>query len=371
MQILPTLVILGVLISIHELGHFLACRLTGVKVEKFSIGFGPELLAWQGKETRYSLSIIPFGGFVKPQGESEEEVKVRGNQLPGDFLAAPVLSRAFIIVAGVVMNYLLAYVLFVFVLTSGRPMPGTKIGGFVEGYPAQMSALKEGDIVKSINGTNVANWQDMLFEISKTKGEPIVFSVLREDQAQTISLLPKVEMGKDIFGSVQKVPKVGIKAAPDYYIIERYEFKKAMVEGWRLEWRLTCLTYEALWRLVTGRLSLKTVSGPIGIVAMAHGAVKMGLVAVLQFTAVLSLSLAVINLLPIPALDGGHLFFIILEIIFRRPVSLRVQERITQAGFYFLMALMVLVVFNDLANFGLLEKLKTLITSFQHPAAVK
>ena len=148
--------------------------------------------------------------------------------------------------------------------------------------------------------------------------------------------------------------------SPDAYSIERYNLKVSLVKAWQLEFHLALLTYEALGQLVTGRLSFKTISGPIGIVAMAGNALKMGLEAVLQLTALLSVSLAVINLLPIPALDGGHLLFMIPELIFRKKIPIFIQERITQFGFYFLIVLMVLVVFNDLSNLGMFEKLKSI-----------
>ena len=358
-QLLATAVTLGVLIFIHELGHFLACRFANVGVEKFSIGFGPELLSWQGKETRYSISLIPFGGFVKPSGETQEEIKKRGKPDPRDFLAASVQNRFLILVAGVVMNFAFAYFLFVSVMLIGRPVLSPVIGGFVKGYPAEASDLKIGDQVIRLNGARITDWQDLTMQILETKGEPLEFSIVRDGTEQAVRMVPQVEEGHDIFGQVRRVPRIGIQPA-DRFVIERYGFSEALVQGAQFEWKLTALTYEALWRLVTGQLSLKTISGPIGIVSMAGHAAKMGFVALLQFTAILSVSLAVINLLPIPALDGGHLFFLMIEAIRRKKVSVAFQERVTQYGFYFLMTLMVLVVFNDLVNIGVVDKLKSL-----------
>jgi len=359
-QLLATGVTLGVLIFIHELGHFLACRFTGVGVEKFSIGFGPELLSWQGKETRYSLSLIPFGGFVKPKGETQEEIKQRGTADPRDFLSASVWNRFLILVAGVGMNFLFAYILFVSVMVVGRPVLSPTIGGFVKGYPAENSGLKVGDWVSRLNGVRVTDWQDMTIQILETKGQVLEFSIMRDGREQTVRVIPQVEEGHDIFGKLRRVPRIGIKPGENF-VTERYELQDALVKGAQFEWRLTALTYEALWRLVTGQLSLKTISGPIGIVSMAGHAAKMGIVALLQFTAVLSVSLAVINLLPVPALDGGHLFFLAIEAIGRKKVSVTLQERMTQVGFYLLMTLMVLVVFNDLVNIGAINKIKSLL----------
>ncbi|MBI4358782.1 MAG: RIP metalloprotease RseP [Candidatus Omnitrophica bacterium] len=359
-QIISTVLTLGVLIFVHELGHFLACRLTQVGVEKFSIGFGPEVFSWQGKETRYAISLIPLGGFVKPFGETQEEISERGRSDPRDFLVASRGSRFFILIAGVAMNFLFAYALFTCAMVMGRPVLSPVIGGFVEGYPAERSGLLVGDKVTHINGTAISNWQDMTIGILEAETNVLEFSVLRDDQTHVVRVVPELEEGRDIFGQARQVPRIGIKPADDF-IVERYQLGDALIRAAQFEWRLTALTYEALWRLVTGQLSLKTISGPIGIISMAGSAAKMGLVSLLQFTAILSVSLAVINLLPIPALDGGHLLFLLVETVRRKQVSLSVQERMTQIGFYFLMTLMVLVVYNDLVNIGAIEKLKSLI----------
>ena len=145
----PTIIVLGVLIVIHEFGHFLACRMSGVKVEKFSIGFGPEIFHWQGKETRYAVSLFPLGGFVKPAGETFGELGASGAK-KGDYLAAPLLSRIFIVVAGVLMNYFLAYALFVFMFVVGKPVPGTTVGEFVADFPAISSGMQIGDKILSV-----------------------------------------------------------------------------------------------------------------------------------------------------------------------------------------------------------------------------
>lgn len=357
LHLIPAAIILGLLIFVHELGHFLACRLAGVGVEKFSIGFGPELLAWQGKTTRYSLALIPFGGFVKPQGETSQEVEERGAPDPRDFLSASRWSRFFILIAGVAMNFLFAYLLFVAVMLMGRPVLSTVIGGFVKGYPAETSGLQVGDRVTHLNGAPVANWQEMTMRILRRDETALTFTVIRGGQSRTVRVVPKLEEGRDIFGQLRRVPRIGIKPA-EHFVVEQYGLREALMKGAQLECELTFLTYEALWRLATGALSLRTISGPIGIISLAGHAARLGMVALLQFTAMLSVSLAVINLLPIPALDGGHLVFLAIDAIRRKQLSVSFQERVTQIGFYFLMTLMVLVVYNDLVNMGALEKLK-------------
>jgi regulator of sigma E protease len=358
-HLIPTLLILGTLIAIHEFGHFIACRLSKVKVEKFSIGFGPEVFSWQGSETRYSLSLIPFGGYVKPQGESNDEIAARGGKLsPGDFLAAPKLNRFFILVGGVAMNFIFAYVLFVIVMVVGRPIPKATIGSFVKGLPAETSGLHEGDEVTHLNSEEVLGWQDLTMKILKSDGQLLIFTVSRGNEIFDVEIQPQVESGRDLFGQSAQVPRVGITPGKGFNV-EQYSIGSAFIEAAQLEFSLIRLTLEALWRLVLGQLSPKALVGPLGIVSMTGNAAQMGLMTLLQFAALLSVSLGVINLLPIPALDGGHIFFLGLEVIFQRPVSPKIQDRVTQMGFAFLMVLMVLVVYNDLSNMGALNKIKS------------
>lgn len=360
-HLIPTAAILGVLIFVHELGHFLACRYAGVGVEKFSIGFGPELLGWKRHETRYSISLIPFGGYVKPKGESLEEVEARGGILdPTDFLAATPQRRFVILIAGVTMNFTLAYVLFVAMMCFGRPVLAPQIGGFVSGLPAETSALRIGDEVTSVNHKPVSSWQDLTMKILTSGGAPLNFTVKRGDENLEIQVIPQFEEGRDLFGQLTRVPRIGITWAENY-IVEKYPLRVAVVKAAQLEWQLSTLTLQALGRLVTGELSPKTLIGPIGIVSIAGRAAQMGFAAVLEFTALLSVSLGVINALPIPALDGGHLFFLAIEVIRKKPLSTRTQERVTQVGFCFLMLLMAVVVFNDLVRIGVIDKIKTFL----------
>ncbi len=359
-QLIPTIIVLGLLIFIHELGHFIACRMTGVKVEKFSIGFGPEIFAWQGRETRYVVSVIPFGGFVKPQGETAEELPDPSFLKEGDYLKAPLWARIFIVVAGAAMNYLLAFVLFAAIFMMGKPILSAVIGDFIDGYPAKESGLLKGDEVVAVNGKPVANWIDLTSGIMDNESDKLLFDVKRKNKIEQIIIAPKVEEGKDVFGDVKKLNRIGIVPS-EQYTIEKYGFFESIEKGWDALWMTTWMTYKALWRLVTGRLSLKTLSGPIGIVVITGKAAQLGFVYVLQLTALISATLAIFNLLPFPALDGGHLLFLTIEAIFRRPVSLKVQERLTQAGFVLLMVLMVFVMYNDLVNLNFFGKLKEVI----------
>ena len=357
MSIIPALIVLGILIIIHEFGHFLACRMSGVVVEKFSIGFGPEIFSWQGKTTRYAISLLPLGGFVKPAGESVSEVGSEGPR-PGDYLAAPLLSRIFIVVAGVLMNYILAFVLFTAIFMMGRPIPGTVIGSFVDGYPAKESGLLKGDQILNMGGTEVKNWQELTEALDTLPDGEIQVRVRRGEEIVPLSLTPKSEDVKDIFGKSVKVRRLGIMPDPKASEFERYGLVDSLKAAWETEVFLTTMTHKAIFYLLMGKLSAKTISGPIGIITMTGAAANLGLPYVLQLTATLSVSLAVINLFPIPALDGGHLLFLLIEGITRRKVSLKVQERATQVGFALLLMLMVFVIYNDMVNMDIIGKIR-------------
>lgn len=362
-SIFPTLIVLGVLIAIHEYGHFLACRLTGVNVEKFSIGFGPEIFKWKGKsETEYVISLFPLGGFVKPAGEQISEVEDQAPK-PGDYLAAPLGSRILIVCAGVIMNYLLAFVIFTFIFMMGRPVPGTTIGDFVEDYPAAQSGMLVKDKIIQVNSTAVTSWKELTDAFRDAPAGPMVLTVEREgaDAPVALTVAPKVEEIKDMFGKTHEVRRIGIVPHPEANQFEQYNFFEALVQAAKVEAYLTWMTHKAMFYLFTGRLSLDAISGPVGIISMTGDAAKLGLPYLLQLMATLSVSLAVLNLMPIPALDGGHLVFLILEGIRRKPVSLKVQERVTQVGFSLLLLLMVFLIYNDLDNIQVFEKIKGLI----------
>lgn len=359
-SILPALIVLGILIIIHELGHFIACRISGVKVEKFSIGFGPEIFAWQGKETRYTLSLLPLGGFVKPAGESVSDTEAAGGPKAGDYLAAPLFSKIFIVVAGVLMNYVLAFVLFVGIFMAGRPIPGTTIATFVDGYPAATSGLQKGDRITSVQAVQVETWNELMMALDKAPEGPLTVSVDRKGELQTVLITPKTEEVKDVFGSSVKLRRLGITPDAASSKFEKYGFVHSLKMAWDTVYFQATMTYKAVAYLVMGKLSMKTLSGPIGIITMTGNAVDLGWTYLLQLAASLSISLAVINLLPIPALDGGHLVFLLVEGLIRRPVSLKVQERATQVGFYLLLGLMVFVIYNDIVNLEVVERVKNI-----------
>ncbi len=363
-SLLPAVIVFGVLIIVHEWGHFIACRLSKIRVDRFSIGFGPELFHWQSHETRFSVALLPLGGFVSPAGEEASKVGPEGPR-PGDFLAAPVGARIFVVIAGVAMNYLLAFVLFWAIFLIGRPLPGTVVGSFVPGYPAEASLLKRNDKVVKVNGVPVGDWKALLRELDGASGDMIRFDVERPvtdgaPEPLRVMIRPKVEATQDIFGKPFSMRRVGILPDPGVFITERYSFFPALRKAWELELYHAKLTHQALFYLITGKVSPKHLIGPLGIIQLSGQAAQAGIVTLLQLLAVLSVSLAVINLLPFPALDGGHLIFLLCELVTRRRLSPVLQERITTGGFVLLMVLMVFVLYNDVANMQLVVKIKNL-----------
>lgn len=359
------IIIFGVLIAIHELGHFLACRLTKVKVEKFSIGFGPSLIKFKKGETLYTIGALPLGGFVKPAGEQISEVE-GGELRPGDYLAAPVSSRIFIVCAGVIMNYLLAFVLFVAFFALPHQVPANVMGEIQKDSPAMAAGLLKGDRVVAIDGQAVKIFSDIKEKIVASN-RPLTFQVERKEASGNLTkhdlvVTPQVIERRDVFGKLTTDRVVGFMPDQTVAVREQYSFGEAIVKAAIFEWNYTVLSHKAIFYLATGQMSPKNLSGPIGIVKMSGDAAKQGIAALIFLAGILSTALAVFNLLPFPALDGGHLVFLLIEAITKKPVSLKIQERAATAGFILLMGLMVVVFYNDLANLSVFEKVKNMFS---------
>ncbi|MDD5084516.1 MAG: RIP metalloprotease RseP [Candidatus Omnitrophica bacterium] len=355
--IIPTIVVLGILVLVHEWGHFIACRLSGVRVEKFSIGFGPAIFTWKGKETDYILSLIPFGGYVKPAGDSAEDLKERSIK-PDDYLAQGVVKRFFIIFSGAFMNYVLGFLLFIVVFFVGHPVVSSVIGGLVDGYPAQEAHLEVGDRVVEVKGKPVKTWVELTDIIQEGEGEKLDLAFERAGKRYTASLTPTVDEATTIFGETKCVARIGIYPSQDAYLIERFGFFESVGKASSTLLDFTATTYKAIFYLVTGKLSLRNLTGPVGIMAMTSRTARLGIIYLTQLTAILSISLAIFNLLPFPALDGGHILFLAVEALRKKPIRFETQERVTQAGFVLLIVLMVVVMYNDIVRLDLVNKVK-------------
>jgi regulator of sigma E protease len=443
--IVSFIVVIGILILIHELGHFIVARWTGVGVERFSIGFGPVLLRWRGRETEYALSLIPMGGYVKMMGEENPlEGGAGADYDPGKaFALKPLWARFLIVFAGPGMNFVLAAIIFSVVLaTVGRPVVPPLVGRVVDGEAAAAAGMRGGDLVLAINGRPVSNWEDVERARDASEGRPLEFRLQRGGAQPTITVTPRRKAETDpVFRETKETWSIGAKPqltpvissvngdspaqraglhAGDVVIavagqpvhspedlveairsrpgrefpltvqrddrtltlmvtpdavkergpngqeaevgkiqagiatkavrFQPYNPVVAVEQGVAKTWDMTVLTVKGLWKLVSRQIDSSNIGGPIQIATEAGRQAKEGMGSLALFTAIISVNLAVLNLLPVPMLDGGHLFFFVIEAVLGRPLSLKKREVAQQLGFVLLMLLMVYALYNDLVR---------------------
>ena len=355
-SLLVFLAVLSLLILIHEWGHFIVARRSGVRVLRFSMGFGPVVWRRRRGGTEYALSAIPLGGYVKMAGEAPEDGGTGG---PDEFLAQSIGVRARIIAAGPLLNYLLALLAFILVFWLGNPTLEPVVGRVMDRTPAQQAGLQSKDRILAINGRPVTSWDEMTELVRHKTTGAVTVRVDRFGQPLDYVILPEVKARKDIFGRVRQTRLLGIGPAGDLKLV-RVDFWTAIGKGARHTLKLTGMTLYSFWALLTGGVSVQeSVTGPIGIFFITTDAARLGAVYLIQIIGVLSLSLAIFNVLPIPVLDGGHLFFLLCERLRGRPVSLRIQERATQTGMAVLMVFVLFVCYNDIARYGIAGKVMT------------
>ena len=347
---------MSILVIVHEWGHYAFARLFGIPVQRFSIGFGPQIFKKKLGETEFCVSIIPFGGYVKLEGEEPKEAT--GN--PREFSSRPAIQKIAVIFAGPFLNAVLAFVLFVCVYVVGHPAYSTVVGGLVDGYPAQAAGLLKGDRILTLNGKPIELWEDLLAGLQDARG-PIALGVDRAGERISIEIQPKVEEAQTLLGKRIKTGRIGVLPSTELIYVKS-PFPAAVRLGFQKVVFLTRIILASLGMIVTGQISVKeSLTGPIGIYFMTEQAAHVGIIHLIYFTASLSVSLFVLNLLPIPVLDGGHLFFIILESIIRRPISDKIKERATQVGLYLLLAVAAFVIYQDLVKYGILDKVRSLV----------
>jgi regulator of sigma E protease len=435
-SIVAGIIVLGILVFVHELGHFLVAKWLGVSVLKFSLGFGKKLIGRKWGETEYQIALVPLGGYVKLFGESPEE-EVPESERGRSFTGQSILRRTAIVVAGPAMNLILTAVTLPFVFMVGiqqpsfltsppiigwvepdspaaqmgflpgdrileineRPLddwesltttlltspneeltiaferagqvmskklvpradPNTGAGrtGFqpdipkmaisevLKGKPAHAAGIQAGDIILSINGDRQQDYEEMRRLIEHNPGTPLIFEFRRGEEIFSAEVTPVLDPEEDR-------GKVGVAFVPGFpemdFVKKRYPFFIAIPKGIQETARLTTLTFSVLGKFLTGKLSIRHLGGPITIVRFAGQAAESGFISLVQFVAFLSLNLAILNILPIPVLDGGHLAFLAIESVIGKPVSIRKQEMAYKIGFTILIALMVVVFYNDLVK---------------------
>lgn len=345
-SIIAVIVVFSIMILSHELGHFWMAKKMGVMVEVFSFGFGPKIKSFKRGGTEYALSLIPFGGYVKMAGD-ELSGKIEGKEW--EFYSKPVYKRFNIIVAGSLMNYILGFLLFSLVFMLGSPIPTARVGRVLEGYPAEKAGIRADDLILSIDGKEVKYWEDVLAAIHNKEEGGIKVIVEREGNKHEFNVLGRLEDAKDILGKPIRKTMIGV-APSNEAVFVKYGFFRAIAMGGETVWKITMVTYQAIWGMIIGAVSVKAMAGPIGIFAMTGKAASMGIIHLLHISALISVSLAIFNLLPFPILDGGHILFLIIEKIKGRPVSAKAQEIAQNAAFVLLITFVLFISWNDILN---------------------
>jgi len=383
MGVVASVFVLGVLIFVHELGHFLVAKFCKVGVLEFAIGFGKKIWKKRFGSTTYSLGVIPLGGYVRMVGDEPhymqdqaleskegaalgyEELDQEAKKLFADkscwFLEKSIAARAAIVFAGPAFNYIFAVLLSIFsIIYYGKSVVVDKpiIGSVLDGFPAAQGGLKEHDLVKSINGKALVKWEDLAGTISASQGQELLFKVQRasESDPQTSSEVelkitgtPDLAELKVLDDNPKDTPeksyKIGITPETERKPVGLWE---GTTLGFYNTYYIAKVSLRGLWGMLRGAISTNNIAGPIFIFKEAAKSAKRGLEHLFDFMVFLSVSLAVLNLLPVPVLDGGHLLFFLIESIRRKPLSIRAQELCNQVGMFLLLGLMVFALGNDL-----------------------
>lgn len=347
--LLAVVVVLGLLIAFHELGHFLVARLLGIGVKVFSIGFPPKLLSFQRGQTQYRLSLLPLGGYVQLVGESKADEIPEGFTLEQSFMNRPAWQRMLVVAAGPVFNIILAlFIYWGLFWSQGLYETLPVIGKVTDDSPALEAGLQEGDRVLSIDGRNIETWSELADTVGASEGKELHLEVQRGRETLPVEVSPRLQVTKSIFGEEIKRYLLGIASSPKdvrHIPVGPLESARAAVLK---TWDTTKIIGLSFMKIIERVIPLESVGGPILIVQMVSQQASQGLSSLLALTALISINLGLLNLLPIPVLDGGHILFYGLETIAGRPIPERIQELTTKAGLAFLIILMVLATYNDL-----------------------
>jgi len=332
MSIIVAILVFNAIVFIHEGGHFIAARLGGIKVVEFALGMGPKLIGKKIGETMYSLRAFPIGGFCLMLGEDEEKND------PGAFNNSPLGSRISAVAAGPVINLLLAVIIYSLVIT---PVAAPIIGQVTKGMPAEKAGITAGDKIVDVNDVRISSWQELKPEIAKHEGENITVTLENKGVQRDVQLVPIKNPGSDdiVIGVTQKVVIGGF----------------SIVEGFKTTGTITRMMLGFLGELVMGKANTEEVSGPISIIVYVNEAAKTGFLNVLYITAIISLNLGIMNLLPLPALDGGRLLFMLVELVRRKKVPAEKEGMVHFIGLVALMALSLFLMYRDIIKFNLLN----------------
>jgi regulator of sigma E protease len=367
--IIPFLVVLTVLVFVHELGHYLVARRNGVRVEVFSIGFGPELFGWFDRAgTRWKLSAIPLGGYVKMFGDSDASSMPSGavhemseQDRAVSFHHKRLGQRAAVVAAGPAANFIFAIVvLAVLFATIGQPFTPPDVGTVQANSAAERGGFKPGDVILQVDGQKIERFEDVQQAVRLNDGSPMHIVVKRDGKDVELTITPQQQEITDRFGNVHRVSLLGIVRSGVDYV--RRDPASAVLRAAEETWSLSAGTLTAVWQMIIGARTTDELGGPLRIAQMSGEVAQGGFVALISFMAMLSINLGLINLFPIPVLDGGHLLFYAAEAIRGKPLGQKAQEYGFRIGLAFVLMLMVFVTWKDLVHIGIVEFVKGLIT---------
>ena len=347
MGIFVSLVVLSGLIFFHELGHYLAARLMGVYVEVFSIGFGKKLFTFRKWSTDWSISAIPLGGYVKMKGQDDTDPSKKSFDDDSYNVKTPI-QKIFILLAGPAFNFLIAFVLYFFIALGSPPILSPVIGKVVKDSPAFIAGLESNDTINAINGVSIQSWEEMAKMIQKSEGTLDV-EVIRNGYIEHKVLTPKLSETKNMFGESVQKKMIGIGSAGVTHPLE-LSLTQTLSYATKQTLFASSMIFTGVEKLIVGDVPAKELGGVISIVKLTSDATQAGWMSVLFFAALISVNLGVLNLLPIPALDGGHIMFNLYELIFRREASEAVMVKFTIVGWVILFGLMGLGLFNDISR---------------------
>jgi len=345
MSLIVALLVMSFLIFFHELGHFLAARVMGVKVLVFSIGFGKKLLSRQIGDTQWSISAIPLGGYVQMKGQDDSD-PTKVSYDPDSYTTTTPLQKIFILLAGPFANFLLAFMLYLAMTDLGIPKPLPIVGEFTPDSPAHIAGLQKGDKIIQINHHRIRYWEEIGPIIERSQ-EAMRFGVEREGKVVDIDIEAKMINDKNIFGEPIQRRVVGIVPSGESTIVY-YGFVDSIIYAWEKTLWATTFIFQSVEKLISGVVGLDKLGGVITIVDVTAKASNMGLLTLLSFAALVSVNLGVLNLLPIPALDGGHIMFNLYEMITKKAPSMEAMYRFTVVGWMILITLMFIGLYNDI-----------------------
>ena len=361
--ILPFLFVLTIIVFVHELGHFLVARWCGIKVLVFSVGFGPELIGFNDRHgTRWKISAIPLGGYVKFFGDENVASVPDANAVAAmntderrvSFFHQPVAARAAVVAAGPIANFLLAIAIFATIfMLYGKQETTARVDSVLPGSAAEAAGFQSGDLVLSIDGKPIDTFKDMQEIVALNPDVSLTFVVERGGQKVTLRATPKLTEDRDNFGNVYRIGRLGLSQTNSPQDVKTRKFGPlgAIEEAAKQTWFVVDQTFAYLGKVVVGRASTDQLGGPLRIAQMSGQAASLGFSTLMNWAGLISVSIGLLNLFPIPLLDGGHLLFYGIEAIRGRPLSERVQEFGFRIGLALIVMLMIFTVWNDLSHF--------------------